>query len=349
MKIQIKLIIFNILVLSANCNLIFAQNSYSPKTAFELATECSKKDSLDSSVEFLKNNIEKLSLPAEKRASYTFLASIQEQQGYYEDAMKNYAVAASIAASDAKNMPEKSSEQLVLDAVRCALNFGDWKTAQTYLNSKVRSSQNPKITGFVKLYEQWSFLCKAQNFEEISENIILLKTYSTLDSMAFLRPQILFTLWQITGENEYSQALQKEFPLSAECAVVKGEVQLLPGPFWFFVPKNNSASNENKNLAAKEKNSLIKTNISESLEISEENQNQTLKNSAVKLQLGLFKEKSNAESLIKTLKEKGFDSYIEVEKKPSGNVYFIVIVDENENKTQAQKLKSLGFESYPVF
>lgn len=114
---------------------VFAQNS---NTARKIAEEAARKETLEQSVIYLKKNVPALQNLAEKRSGYAFLAGVLEQSGNFQEAMNFYVQAAAIAAGDAEGMQKKSSEQLVLDAVRCALSAGDWATAQNYLNSAVR-------------------------------------------------------------------------------------------------------------------------------------------------------------------------------------------------------------------
>lgn len=246
------------------CAILFftcAVFSYS-LTAKEVAIQAAGKDSVEQSVNYLKKTIPLLTVAADQRSANAFLASVLEQSGDYSEAITYYAKAASIAAKDAEEMPKKSSEQLVIDAVRCALSCGDWTSAQTYLNSAVRSSENPEIISYVKLYEQWSVLSKAQNTGDTAEALAILKTYSSLESMKSVLPQILLTLWHITGESEYSQKLKKDFPKSLECAVVKGEVQTLPAPFWYFVPRSSNSSPEVETVPpVEEKNQLQKIQL----------------------------------------------------------------------------------------
>ena len=66
------------------------------------------------------------------------------------------------------------------------------------------------------------------------------------------------------------------------------------------------------------------------------------------LQLGLFREKENAQNLVARLKEKGFESHVLMEKRPSGTLYYIVVVDDT-SEIMAEKLRSSGFDCYPVF
>lgn len=310
-------------------------------TAKEVASQAAGKDSVEQSVNYLKKTISLLTAPADQRSANAFLAAVLEQSGSYSEAITYYAKAASIAAKDAEGMPKKSSEQLVIDAVRCALSCGDWTGAQNYLNSAVRSSENPEIIAYVKLYEQWSVLCKAQKIEDTAEALAMLKTYSSLESMKNVRPQILLTLWHITGESAYSQKLKKDFPKSLECAVVKGEVQTLPAPFWYFVPRSSNSSPEVENVpSVEEKKSTAENSTEKQKEKAEK---------IVREQLGLFRDKANADGLIQKLKEKGFSAFITEEIRPSGTKYYLVVVNENAEGTMGTELRNAGFECYPVF
>lgn len=310
-------------------------------TAKQMCLEATKKDTIDQSIEFLKKTTTNLKNPSEKRSGLAFLGSVQEHMGFYSDALTSYASAAGIAAGDAVGMPKKSNEQLVLDTVRCALSVGDYSVAQKYLNSAVRNSNSEKIMSFVKLYEQWSILCKAQNVKETEESIVMLKTYTTLESMKTVHPQILLTLWHITGENTYAEKLKKQFPNSLESGIVKGEVQVLPAPFWYFVPRKGESVPEVDNASTK----ITTTTEKESKTINTNKKTEKI----TKQQLGLFRDKANAESLVKKLKEKGFVANITSEIRPSGTTYYLVIVDENSDNSMGDELRTAGFECYPIF
>ena len=328
------------------CSLFVASalSAQTAQTALSLARESAKKDTVDQSIAFLKKQIPSLQAAADKRSAWAFLGSVQEQKGLYQDALNSYASAAAIAAGDAEGMPKKTSEQLVIDAVRCALSFGDYNSAQTYLNSPVRSSKNNQIIAYVKLYEQWCVLCRSTKISDTTESVAMLKTYSTLESMKPVWPQILLTLWHITGEKSFSDRLKTEYPKSPESAIVKGQAQTLPAPFWYFVPRSSTSTPdveltgtvvEKKENPAKDKASSDKT---------AEKQEKILRQ-----QLGLFKDRSNAQGLVDRLKDKGFTATITSELRPSGTTYYIVTVDENSKGTMGDELRTAGFECYPVF
>ena len=67
-----------------------------------------------------------------------------------------------------------------------------------------------------------------------------------------------------------------------------------------------------------------------------------------KWQLGLFKTEANAKALCDELKTKGFSSYITSEKRTSGTTYYIVLVNETAEGNIADRLRSAGYDCYPV-
>ena len=309
--------------------------------AKDVVKEAEKKESIDEALSYVKNQIEKTTVLSEKRSLYIFLGNMQEQLAYYDEAKKSYASAAGIAAANAEGMQKKSNEQLVLDAVRCALCQGDYETAHAYLNSSIRNSKDNLIQAYTKLYTQWAALCSVESKEDLTEPVEILKAYSKVDSMKELRPTILLTLWYVTGEKQYSSEITKSFPKSTEAAIVHGDVQLLPTPFWFFVPKLGEVEQGIGSI-------VVQNAESEKKLASEPKKVIQSSSEIIKLQLGLFRTEKNAKLLVEELKSKGFDSYVTTEKRASGTTYYIVLVHENKERTLADKLRSSGYECYVV-
>ena len=322
------------------CLLVISTAYSADLTAKFVTTEAAKKESVEQSVSYLKTQISKMTVASEKRAAYIFLASLQEQMSLYDDAQKSYAQAAGIAAGDAEGMPKKTNEEIVLDAVRCALSSGDAITADNYLNSAVRNSKNEDVQAYIKLYSQWSALCKANNVNDIQEPIVMLQAYTKVDSMKIVKPAILLTLWYVTGENSYSKEITAKFPSSIEASIVKGDVQLMPTPFWFFVPKSGEAEQGTGTV-----------NVTEEKKTQEKKEIKVVDQTPVKFskwQLGLFKTESNAKLLVDEVKAKGFDAYITTEKRASGTTYYIVLVYEDKQGNVADRLRSSGYDCYAV-
>ena len=335
-----KIISFLILV-----NLFFCLSA-AELTARFVTGEAAKKDSLEESLSYLKDQVAKMNLPAEKRATYVFIATLEEQMALYDQAQKFYAQAASIAAGDAEGMPKKSNEEIVLDAIRCALSSGDYMTADSYLNSAVRNTRNQKIQAYIKLYTQWSALCRAEKVDDIQEPLVMLQAYLKLDSMECLRPAIYLTLWYLTGDKSYSQQLASKYPKSPEAAIVKGDVQLLPTPFWFFVPKSGEAEQGTGSYA--DTPSSSGTSSSAANETSSSQGQSSASSKTTKWQLGLFKTQSNAKLLVDELKSKGFEAYTTSETRASGTTYHIVLVNEDKSGNMADKLRNAGYDCYAV-
>lgn len=335
-----KIISFLILV-----NLFFCLSA-AELTARFVTGEAVKKDSLEESLSYLKGQVAKMNLPAEKRATYVFIATLEEQMALYDQAQKSYAQAASIAAADAEGMPKKSNEEIVLDAIRCALSSGDYMTADSYLNSAVRNTRNQKIQAYIKLYTQWSALCRAEKVDDIQEPLVMLQAYLKLDSMECLRPAIYLTLWYLTGDKSYSQQLASKYPKSPEAAIVKGDVQLLPTPFWFFVPKSGEAEQGTGSYA--DTPSSSSTSSSAANETSSSQGQSAASSKTTKWQLGLFKTQSNAKLLVDELKSKGFEAYTTSETRASGTTYYIVLVNEDKSGNMADKLRNAGYDCYAV-
>ena len=329
----------------------------SAKSVIETAA---KKSSLTESIKYLENSLSSVPENAEKRAVYAFLASVLEQQGLYEKAQKTFVQAASIqgsAASVVPGVPNKNSEELVIDAVRCALCAGDYSAAESYLNSAVRNSKDDKIIAYVKLYEQWSALCKAKSISDTKESIAMLKTYAGLDSMKLVRPSLLLTLWHLTGESQFSESLKKTYPKSMEASIVKGEIQTLPTPFWYFVPRNGVDLPEIAGLGEGSVSKAEKTSAQEkSASVSAAKTSSSEKSSSsakdekiVRQQLGLFRDEANARALCDRVAGKGFKAEITSEVRPSGTKYYLVVVNENSKGTIGEELRTAGFDCYPLF
>ena len=329
--------------------------------AKDISLEAARQGSVTESIEYIKKQIGTLTSPAEKRSTLIFLASLQEQFSMYDEAQKSYVAAAGIASADAEGMPKRTNEQLVLDAVRCALCTGDSATADSYLNSAVRNSRNPEIIAYVKLYAQWSALCGADTTEDLNEPLEILKAYLNVSSMDSVKPVILLTLWFITGEEAYSKRIVTDYSKSVEAAIVNGDVQLLPVPFWFFVPKTGVAQQGTGTFssAATTVSSTTTAGASPSSSTatatasagSPDNSNTSgtpTQHTFAKWQLGLFRTESNATYLADELKKKGFAAYITTEKRASGTTYYIVLVNENADKDIADRLRSAGYDCYPV-
>lgn len=278
-----------------------------------------------------------------QRSLYTFLGSLKEQLGEYSTAASWYAKAAEISAAPAPNTLALTAEELILAAARCSLSCGESQQAEGYLTF-LGNPSNEETVAYSRLYKLWSRLCRVQSAMELVEPVALLQSYATMDSMKWVRPSVYLTLWHLTEEAEWSSKLQKEYPKSAETAVVTGTGQILPNPIWFFIPKGELAQN------SAEKSSLSSGSTgTEKKSGTAGSSGKTESHVVVKQQVGFFRNRENAENLVVRLKEAGFQGDISQEQRPSGTIYFVVTVPEDQDNSTALKLKTAGFECSPVF
>jgi hypothetical protein len=63
-------------------------------------------------------------------------------------------------------------------------------------------------------------------------------------------------------------------------------------------------------------------------------------------QTGFFRNRENAESLAEVLRQRGFSPVVREDTRPSGTVYYAVLVPDDG--TTAARLKDAGIDSYPV-
>ena len=329
--------------------MLFASLAFG-QSAKETSQKAMEASSAGEAVEILKKQIPQAKNAADKRALLAFLGGLQEQLGAYKDASASYAQAAGISAPNVEGFAKKTNPQLVLDAVRCSLCSGDSATADSYLNSAVRNSQDETIQAYIKLYEVWSRLCQIESNSQLDESVALLKAYSDFPSMKAVQPSVLLTLWYVTGQESWGKKLRAAFPKSPEAAIVAGNVQMTPAPFWYFMPKKGSALEAAAESAAESQSVPMEKSDDSSAGADSDDSSQSEASEKIKKQqLGLFKSRDNAQGLCDRLKEKGFKPYITEETRPSGTTYFIVVVDENAKGNIGEQLRSAGFECYPIF
>lgn len=331
--------------------LMMAGMSLWSQTASKVIQDAVEKSSQpDAKISSIIGQVEKAaatSRDSDKRSLYTFLGSLTEQLGQYHEAATWYGMAAGIAAPPATGTPSLTTEQLVLAAVRCSLSCGDSQRADTYLES-LKDSTVAETVAYSRLYSLWSRLCRVDSTSQLVEPLSLLETYASLESMELVRPPLYLTLWYLTEQEQWSQRLQKEYPKSAEAALVAGEAQLLPSPFWFFLPQKESVAWVGSPVTSGAKASGTETSSrgrTSATDAQEGGQSHVV----VKQQVGFFRNRENAENLAQRLRDAGFKPNIAEEQRQSGTVYFVVTVPEDKDNTIGLKLKTAGFECYPVF
>jgi hypothetical protein len=246
---------------------------------------------------------------------------VQEHAGRYKDASQSYAGAAAIAAPPAQGMPLVSAEQLAIDAIRCALSAGEYPIAESYLSSEVKNSRDPAIQSYVKLYTAWCLLSKARTDGDVAAAVALLETYAKDSMLETVRPEVLLTLWYIDPAGAWGKELIRRYPNSPEAAITQGKANILPSPFWFFLPSQTAQQNPDAETSpsAPETQKL--------------------------LQLGIFRNRGNADAYVSRIKEAGFTAWI-ISQNRDGQDYFVVVT--SDSRDALRRLKDAGFDAFPL-
>ena len=168
-------------------------------------------------------------------------------------------------------------------------------------------------------------------------------------------PALNFTLWWAEGDQAARKAVLTNWPNSPEAAVLNGKMGLSAGTFWYLMPRNEAKVAEfaaaGSVVPSVSGPSAVKAPAP--AEPAESPKAESPKAESPKAekswqQTGFFKNREYADDLVAALKKAGFQPVIREEKRPSGTVYFAVLVPENAEGTVAARLKNAGFESYLV-
>ncbi len=194
-----------------------------------------KETDVNQAVEKISGYAHTINLKTDECILNLIAANIYEQLGDYSEAQKHYSVASSVLSAlnqEGKSPAGVSVDELKLASSRCALCRGDYMTSEILLAMINQEKASEETKAKIKLYTVWGYLCKADNKEAQFEPIVIMKSYLDLASMKSVKPQLLLTLWLVTGETEYAEKLKADYPKSSEAAIVTNKAAVLPGPFY---------------------------------------------------------------------------------------------------------------------
>ncbi|MDR1747925.1 MAG: SPOR domain-containing protein [Spirochaetaceae bacterium] len=255
---------------------------------------------------------------AEKKAALVLLANVREQLGRYASAAEAYQQAAFADGT-------AGDDALVLDGVRCFLSAGETGSAEALLSPLLKWKPSPAAS----LYDVWIRLCVGQSDGAVAT----LRSWVNLPDMASVRPLALLTLWWAADDENAASLLKSEFPASPEASIVRGETVLLPGAFWYFLPRTVASGSD----------------PAPSVAPAVQTPGESGSGKAVWQQIGFFRNEEYARELMAKLRRGGFTPEILRQPRPSGTIYLAVVVRENDAGTIGQQLKNAGFECFPIF
>ncbi|MDD7416332.1 MAG: SPOR domain-containing protein [Treponemataceae bacterium] len=344
---------------------------------FLFAQNSTNEITLETEIANLTSQLEKVSSNEKKIQILEKIGRSQEFSNMFPEAEQAYFECAELAGANQKI-------KFILNAVRCSLSYGNSERADELLAKIANGARSNEYTARFKLYAIWSWLSKCNSYDETFEPIAILKSYLELGSMQEVRPQMLFTIWYITGEIKYAEMLKNEFPQSPEYAIICSRMEISPSPFWFFSARKLGDLKEIEELTKDTREKAAQNTVKSARAVasvpyevnpdSKRSAGDSIKNDtnvAIKergqkineksnsdngvsggiikyYQLGFFSRIENAEDLVKRVSAKGIKAEIREDIKPSGNKYYQVVVVSSDEK-MATIIKNSGFECYPIF
>lgn len=341
-------------VLSACPSLLFAEGaarnaSFSPAVTSVLDAAFAS-DEPDEIVGVLVAGAGKQAEPGDRRRILAVLASYEERLGQPASAAKHFSEA---AWAD----PSARDDALMLEAARCYLCSGDAAQADSIVRSVLLSCFDESTLIRARLYSAWLSL----SGDSRAQAIELFRGYTGNPAYRDYLPQILFTLWWAESDKGAADRLLSSWPGTPEAAVVRGDILLSPSAFWYlmerngiegFVPSAPAAKAGGSGDAASAGGSGDAGPLADGSGDSSASTADFAGSAEYPAgetsfrQVGFFRTREYAEDLVQKLKEKGFNPVVQSETRPSGTVYYAVLVAENGDRTTGDRLKDAGFENY---
>ena len=284
--------------------------------------------------QFFEKNLATLPNAQAKVQALMLLADYEQHNGNYSNAADCYRRAAEFDTTDKKTA-------LLLDAVRVLLCGGSMDSARSLLSEIAAalpvSDEDPYYRR-AAVYDTWRLLAE----DRADRAVPLITAYTKKKAFAEYHPALLFTLWWVNGDEDAKQRLLKEYPAGMEAAAVNGTVTVQPSTFWYLMPKSMLAQQPKQSNPSPQP-AATAAHPAKAAAAEETHAKPT------HYQLGFYKTKKYAEALAADLQKKQFTPIIKEEMRPSGTVYFAVLVKENAVGDMGLRLKDAGYEAFPIF
>ena len=309
--------------------------------------------------QFFEKNLATLPNAQAKVQALMLLADYEEHNRNYSNAADCYRQAAGFDTTDKKTA-------LLLDAVRALLCGGSLDSARNLLSEIAAalpvSDEDPYYRR-AAVYDTWRLLAE----DRADRAVLLITAYIKKKTFSEYHPALLFTLWWVNGDEDAKQRLLKEYPAGMEAAAVNGTVTVQPSTFWYLMPRSGFAQEPAASGSVAKTSTGSKTGTpSEATKASAQSSaaskaegtpaqsSKTAAGSETQAkpsyyQLGFYKTKKYAEAFAADLQKKHFTPIIKEETRPSGTVYFAVLVKENAAGDMGLRLKDAGYEAFPIF
>jgi hypothetical protein len=255
--------------------------------------------------------------PVQKHDALVRIAKLNQLSGNKEKAAQAWYDAAYTDKS-------KRDDAALLNACRIYIALGEYEKAESGARTIVLSNPGEAILAQARLLQAQLEAFKKDDPQPLIP-LAADPTYATQ------RPEIYYTLWQISGSSSWKNKLLSEYPQSPESRMASGAIAQASTPQWLLFHGRDSLSQTAVPVAVA---APVNTASSSSEGI---------------LQAGLFGREANAQAMAERLKQAGFQPQV-ARRNVNDSEYWAVMVPAGANiNTTIMQLKNAGFESFPVF
>ena len=270
----------------------------------------------------LSHELGRLSSAKEKRELLAAFADFEEGAGLYESAAAHYTQAAEVGGAGTVEY-----FSLSLNAARCFMYLNEAQKANELIEKILANCFDSATLFRARFYS----VCARLSGKESEQAIAQLRACLSIEGFAPFLPQMLFILWYVAGDANAGARLVASYPSSVESAIVRGEASVLPRAFWYLMPTGRKPKDEGPSATVAAASSSAGNSVTGRWQ-----------------QTGFFRSRANAEMQSEQLGKAGFRVFIREERRQNGDVFFSVLIPEDEAGHTAIKLKENGFESYLV-
>jgi len=260
----------------------------------------------------------------ERHSAFLALARLFQLSGNNEAALKAWESALKINNSDGRSLLEKG---------RLLISIGEYEKALEPLMAIFSGSYSKPL-----MLEARFLVAQLEAFR--SGNIRPLAALADESDFSDYRPLIYYTLWKIDQSPAWKVLLAKDFPSSPEAKIANGTsgtantALQAQTPLWILFPGREDIG--------------LTSPIQSSPSVVASIPAQAPSASGTALQAGFFSREDNARALSEKINKAGFQSVVQT--KPQNNAtYWVVYVPySSDMNSMIKKLKDAGFDSFPV-
>ena len=299
--------------------------------------------------------------PAERFQALAQMARLHQLSGNREKALELWTSASSAASSAASGAASSAvpgtsrDDKIYLEAIKLMIAMGEFEKAGEELRTILMSNRNQDIQ-----LSAWYINAQLELFRSGNrEHLIQL---SGIPQYSDVHSKINYTLFRVSGDTTYRTRLISMHPRSVEAGIVSDNpgINAAFTPQWLLFPPREELTIAAAPTAAGTQASSAQTTPAATPAPSAQASPQPAPAvqtasaaaaqpaSGVMLQTGLFSREDNAKALSDRLSSAGFSPVITRRSLSNGEFWAVNVPAGNDTNQTIARLRSAGFDAFPV-